>query len=186
MMTERTSAVTPLHSFRVSAAPSATLGTLEADGLTFPCAVGRSGIVADKREGDGGTPTGRFPLRDLRFRPDRLPAPVTQLPTFEIARTDGWCDAPDDPAYNTPVSLPYPASAEHMWREDHAYDLVVVIGYNDDPVAPGKGSAIFMHLVKELDGDFTPTAGCVALKLKDMLTLLPRLSPTTQIEIAAA
>ncbi|WP_211488879.1 L,D-transpeptidase family protein, partial [Escherichia coli] len=80
-----------------------------------------------------------------------------------------WCDAPDDPNYNRPVKHPYRASAEKMWREDHLYDLVVILGQNDDPVVPGAGSAIFFHLAKELETGFRPTEGCVALRLPDML-----------------
>ena len=113
------------------------------------CAIGKGGIVSDKREGDGGSPSGRWPLRRLLYRPDRLARPHTGLPIREIAPNDGWCDAPGDPNYNRPVTLPYDASHERLWREDHLYDLVVVLGHNDDPPAPGRGSAIFLHIARE-------------------------------------
>ncbi|HEY5346811.1 MAG TPA: hypothetical protein VIJ72_01360, partial [Rhizomicrobium sp.] len=93
----------------------------------------------------------------------------------------GWCDAPGDPSYNRPVRLPYPASAEQLWREDHVYDIIVVLGFNDDPVIAGKGSAIFLHLAKP---DYAPTAGCVALALPDMLAALKPLVLGDQIIIA--
>lgn len=136
----------------------------------YRCALGRGGIVVDKREGDGGTPVGRFPLRQVFYRPDRLAAPpVTALPVRAIAPTDGWCDAPEDPAYNRPVTLPYPASAETMWREDTLYDVVVVLGHNDDPPVPGRGSCIFLHVARP---GYAPTEGCVALALPDLLAVL--------------
>lgn len=135
----------------------------------FPCVLGRSGIRADKTEGDGATPTGRYALRRVLFRADRVAAPRTALPVQPIARDDGWCDAPTDSAYNRPVKLPYPASAEEMWRSDHLYDVVVVVGHNDDPVKAHAGSAIFLHLAAET-GD--PTAGCVAFARDDLLTIL--------------
>ena len=99
------------------------------------CALGRAGVkpAADKREGDLASPIGIWPIRRLLYRPDRASAPVTELPALPIAPDDGWCDAPDDPAYNRPVKLPYPASAERMWRDDYLYDLVLVLGHNDDP-----------------------------------------------------
>jgi L,D-peptidoglycan transpeptidase YkuD (ErfK/YbiS/YcfS/YnhG family) len=133
------------------------------------CAVGRGGIVREKREGDGGTPVGAWPMRELLYRPDRLERPATRLPARPIARDDGWCDAPGDPAYNRPVRLPFPASAETLWRRDRVYDLVVPLGYNDAPVVPGAGSAIFLHLARR---GYEPTAGCVALSRADLLRVL--------------
>lgn len=148
------------------------------DGHETRCAIGRSGISAAKREGDGASPAGTYALREGFFRPDRVTPPETALKLTPLSKDDGWCDAPDDPSYNRSVKLPYAASHEEMWREDGLYDVVVVIGYNDDPVVAGKGSAIFMHICRE---DYGPTAGCVAVPLGDMLTLLPRLSAATRI-----
>jgi L,D-peptidoglycan transpeptidase YkuD (ErfK/YbiS/YcfS/YnhG family) len=138
-------------------------------GRQAPVIIGRGGILADKREGDGATPVGTFPLRRVLWRPDRLAQPLTGLPCQAIAADDGWCDDPADPAYNRPVKRPYPASHEAMWREDSLYDLVVVIGHNDDPVVPGLGSAVFLHLARP-GGE--PTEGCVAFALPDLLALL--------------
>ncbi|GAA0572292.1 L,D-transpeptidase family protein [Caenispirillum bisanense] len=150
-------------------------GELIAGPRRYRCALGKGGIVADKREGDGGTPVGRFPLRQVFYRPDRLPAPpATALPVQAIAPADGWCDAPDDPAYNRPVTLPYPASAEAMWREDAVYDVVVVLGHNDDPPVPGLGSCIFLHVARP---GYAPTEGCVALALPDLLAVLAECRP---------
>jgi len=147
-------------------------------------ALGRGGVrpAADKREGDGSSPLGLWPLRRVLFRPDKGPPPITALPAEAIRRQDGWCDAPDDDAYNRPVTLPYPASAERMWREDDLYDLVVVLGHNDDPVAPGMGSAIFLHLARP---DYAPTEGCVALARADLEALLAVAGPEDALEIMA-
>lgn len=122
-----------------------------------------------KREGDGKTPLGRWPMREILFRADRLPLPVTSLPVRVLNPRDGWCENPDDPAYNKPVRLPYRVAVDAMWRDDHLYDLIVVLGYNDAPVRAGAGSAIFMHIARP---DYAPTAGCVALRQEDLLAVL--------------
>jgi L,D-peptidoglycan transpeptidase YkuD (ErfK/YbiS/YcfS/YnhG family) len=133
------------------------------------CALGRSGISAGKREGDGATPVGAWPMRRVLYRADLLSPPQTRLPTSAIQSADGWCDDPADPAYNQPVTLPYRASAESLWREDAVYDVIVILGYNDAPVIPGRGSAVFLHLARP---DYAPTQGCVALPLADLLHVL--------------
>ena len=143
-------------------------------------AIGPGGIGIKAGEGDGITPRGAFPVREIFYRPDRIARPVTALPLRATEKNDGWCDAPDDANYNRLVKLPYPASAENMWREDHLYDLVVVLGYNDDPVVPGKGSAIFLHLARP---DFSATHGCVALARDDALAAIAQLQPGDQVVI---
>ncbi|MFN3230625.1 MAG: L,D-transpeptidase [Alphaproteobacteria bacterium] len=137
------------------------------------CALGKGGLSLNKKEGDGTTPVGTFPLRRLLFREDRLERPKTRLPTLAIDEHDAWCDDPDYPLYNTKVATPYPARTEPLWREDHLYDLIVVLGHNDDPVVPGAGSAIFLHVAKP---GYEPTEGCVALDIDDLLTLLAETS----------
>jgi L,D-peptidoglycan transpeptidase YkuD (ErfK/YbiS/YcfS/YnhG family) len=142
--------------------------------------VGRAGVKADKREGDGATPAGTYPLVFILYRPDRIAAPGSRLPVKPLAPSDGWVDESADANYNRPVSLPYPASAEQMWREDDLYDALAVIGYNMEPVVPGAGSAIFLHIATP---DFAPTAGCIAVKREILLGLLPLLGPGSQIAI---
>jgi len=148
----------------------------------YRCALGSGGIVADKHEGDGGTPAGLWPLRRLLYRADREAEPRCALPVAEIGETDGWCDDPGDPAYNRPVTLPFAASHETMWRDDHLYDLVVVVGHNDDPPVPGAGSAIFLHLARD---DWGPTAGCVALARDDFVAILAALTPESRLDVRA-
>jgi L,D-peptidoglycan transpeptidase YkuD (ErfK/YbiS/YcfS/YnhG family) len=145
-------------------------------------AVGRAGVKADKREGDGATPAGTYPLVSVYYRPDRITPPASHLPVSPVKPNDGWVDEPADPNYNRLVLLPYPVSAEQMWRDDDLYDLLVVIGYNMEPVIPGAGSAIFLHIATP---DFAPTAGCVAVKKEVLLSLLPLLAPGSRITIKA-
>lgn len=156
-------------------------GMLVADALALPCALGRSGITRLKREGDGASPFGVFALRKLYFRPDRLARPRCRLDTQAITPDLGWCDDPASVHYNAPVRLPFGGSHERMWRDDHLYDLVIVIGHNDDPT-PRKplGSAIFMHLARP---DFAATEGCVALSRTDLMRLLGRIGLDTRIAI---
>jgi L,D-peptidoglycan transpeptidase YkuD (ErfK/YbiS/YcfS/YnhG family) len=156
-------------------------GELRSGGAVFRCALGRGGIASSKNEGDGATPAGRFPLREVLYRADRGPAPATGLPVRVIEASDGWCDAPQDPNYNRQVSHPYPASAERLWRDDGLYDLIVVIGYNDAPPVPGAGSAIFLHLAAR---DLGPTEGCVALARPDLIAVLAGCGAGTHINIA--
>jgi len=157
-------------------------GTLLWQGRAHPCTLGRGGIRVDKREGDGASPVGCFPVRQVFYRADRMAKPATHLPCAAIARDDGWCDAPADPAYNRKVRLPYPASAETMWRDDAVYDIVVVLGHNDDPIVPGAGSAIFLHLMREDGG---PTEGCVGVDRALALELVRALGPEDRICIGA-
>jgi L,D-peptidoglycan transpeptidase YkuD (ErfK/YbiS/YcfS/YnhG family) len=158
-------------------------GRLVCGDLAFRCALGATGVTRSKREGDKATPAGRFPLRRVLYRADRVAPPAIALPADPIGPQDGWCDAPADPQYNRPVSLPYPASHERLWREDHVYDIVVILGYNDAPPVAGKGSAIFMHVARP---GYAPTEGCVALALPDLETVLARCGPGDSIRIHVA
>lgn len=159
-------------------------GFVEAGPLRLRCALGPGGVVpaADKREGDGAAPAGTWPMRRALYRADRGPAPLTGLPVAAIALDDGWCDDPASPAYNRPVKLPFPASAEEMWREDALYDIVVVLGHNDDPPVAGLGSCIFMHVARE---GYEPTQGCVALAREDLEAILQLAVPGSTLEIRA-
>ena len=140
-------------------------GVLEYRGEMFRAALGRGGVRLAKREGDGATPAGLLPLRRVYYRADRLTAPECALPVEAIARDSGWCDDPSRAGYNRFVQLPHPASCESLWREAAVYDIVAVLGWNDCPVVPGRGSAIFLHAARP---DFAPTEGCVALALEDL------------------
>ena len=157
-------------------------GRFDLVGRETRCALGKGGVIpaADKREGDGCSPLGVWPIRRVLYRPDRTPAPQSRLPVQAIRPIDGWCDASGDPNYNRPVTLPYPASAEQMWREDKVYDFVLVLGHNDDPVIPLMGSAIFLHVARP---NFEPTEGCVALQAWDVLELIGKAEPGSAVSI---
>ncbi|WP_439544342.1 L,D-transpeptidase family protein [Hyphomicrobium sp.] len=153
---------------------------LRCGNLTLPCALGRGGIVSRKREGDGATPRGVFRFEGGYFRPDARRRPQSSLRLVATRRHDGWCDAADDRNYNRRVSLPYPKSAERLWRDDRQYDVVVVIGYNRRPRRREAGSAIFLHVARE---GLRPTEGCVALAYRDVLKVLARIGPETRLVI---
>ncbi|MEO1207468.1 MAG: L,D-transpeptidase family protein [Pseudomonadota bacterium] len=147
---------------------------------TLQCAIGRSGMSAWKREGDGASPIGRFKLVNVYFRKDRRTRPVTALPARAIRKSDGWCDAPMDTNYNRFVSHPYRASAERLWRTDELYDLILVTSHNQRPRVRWRGSAVFVHVAR---GDFEPTEGCVALKPADLNWLLRKAGPRCYLTI---
>jgi len=144
-------------------------GLLRLEGLVMRCALGHGGIRADKREGDGATPTGLLPLRRVLYRAARGAPPAARVPVEPLAPEDGWCDDPGDAAYNTRVRLPYPARHEELWRRDALYDLIGILGWNDAPVQRGRGSAIFLHVARP---EYSPTEGCIALAAADVRTLL--------------
>lgn len=153
---------------------------------TYACTIGRGGIAAlgEKREGDFKTPSGSFPLRACYYRPDRMQAPKTALPLIALSPEDGWCDDPEHARYNQPVTLPFAGHHEMLWREDHVYDLIVPLGYNDGvdgPIIKGAGSAIFLHIMRE---DGVGTEGCVALKREDLLELLARVDGQVRLLVA--
>ncbi|WP_233341642.1 L,D-transpeptidase family protein [Robiginitomaculum antarcticum] len=152
------------------------------NGQSYACVIGRKGAIpqSEGREGDFKTPLGRYRLRYGFYRADRLPAPSSPLTFHAIRSDDGWCDERGDAAYNQPVRLPYPASAERLMRDDCAYDVIIVLGHNDAPPIAGQGSAIFLHITRV---DQRPTAGCIAVTPDAMATILPHLSLDSYIEI---
>lgn len=155
-------------------------GWLTADGLTIPVALGRGGILANKREGDGGTPRGIFHPRKVWWRADRSARPRTFLPVRAIHHQDGWCEDPNDRHYNQPIVLAQDSTGDRLMRKDHLYDFIVEIDHNSRPRVPKRGSAVFLHLAR---ANFGPTAGCIAMRKEAMLQLLQRLGPKTKIII---
>jgi L,D-peptidoglycan transpeptidase YkuD (ErfK/YbiS/YcfS/YnhG family) len=145
-----------------------------------PAALGQSGIRALKREGDRGTPPGRFALRQVLYRGDRMARPRTVVPLRAIRGDDGWCEDPADRNYNRLVRLSPRSTADRLRRDDHLYDLVLVLGYNDRPRVRGRGSAIFVHLARP---GYAPTAGCIALSHHDLLILLREVRRGTEIVV---
>lgn len=161
---------------------SASEGLMYVGDLKIPCAIGRGGVIAasEKREGDGATPLGKWRMKRAFYRADRLERPDTALPITALRPADGWCDSADHPLYNRPVTLPFAPSHEKLWRDDHAYDVIVELSHNDDPVVPGLGSAIFFHLAHD---DDRPTEGCVAASLEDTLAILAQSTTKTYLDV---
>ena len=155
-------------------------GVLLAGARAIPVVLGRSGIAADKREGDGATPRGRFRLIRLWWRPDRLPRPRTALPVRRIDPALAWCEDPADRRYNRPFRRSANEPGDRLWRDDHLYDLVIEISHNTRPRIARRGSAVFLHVARP---DRSGTAGCVALDAKDLRRLMERLGPNTRIDI---
>lgn len=163
---------------------------------SYPCALGRGGVLpaSRKREGDGASPAGLYPLLRLYYRADRLDLPEMRhesaLPAHEIVPHLGWCDDPGCDSYNSAVNLPHPGSAENLWRAagdgggegegEGLYDLLVVMGHNQNPAVPGRGSAIFLHVARD---DFAPTQGCVAIAREALLEILPELNAGAMMRI---
>ncbi len=170
-----------LTTLRVRAKPGdARRGVLLAGPQALPVALGRGGIKANKREGDGATPRGLFRLCRLWWRADRAPRPRTFLPARRIRPDDGWCEDPGDRAYNRPIRVPLASAADRLWRADRLYDLIVEIDHNTRPRVAGRGSAVFIHVARP---GFAPTAGCVALEPWALRQLLAWVGPTTRIVI---
>ena len=162
------------------AAGNSRRGWLTADGQTIPVALGRSGIRANKREGDGGTPKGTYRPRRLWWRADRHVRPRTFLPVRAIGPDDAWCEDSTDRHYNLPIQLRQGRDGDRLKRADHLYDFIVEIDHNLAPRVAGRGSAVFLHLARD---NFGPTAGCVSMTKSAMLRLLRRLGPRTRIVI---
>jgi len=154
-------------------------GVLFCGDKSYRCAIGAGGMREGKHEGDKATPLCCMSIRKVLYRPDRLShPPTTVFPVEPIRPNDGWCDDPTHAAYNTRVSLPFEGSHEVLWRDDHVYDIVVVLGYNDAPSVPGRGSAIFMHIARE---GYPPTEGCIALAKDDLLEVLAAADPQAAV-----
>jgi L,D-peptidoglycan transpeptidase YkuD (ErfK/YbiS/YcfS/YnhG family) len=147
---------------------------------SLPVALGRAGVRANKREGDGGTPRGRFHPVRIWWRADRLARPAALLPVRRIGGSDAWCEDPADRLYNRPFRRSAAQPGDRLWRDDGLYDLFVEIDHNARPRVAGRGSAVFIHVARP---GFAPTAGCVALKRDDLRRLVRLMTPKTRIII---
>lgn len=173
---------TPRHVRVLALSAASRRGVLAVGPLRVACALGRGGILARKREGDGGSPRGTWRVRGGFYRADRIQRPGTAVPLKPLRPLDGWCDAPEDGNYNRRVRHPYRASAERLWRSDGLYDLVLVLGYNDTPRVKGRGSAIFMHVARP---GLAPTEGCIALCLRDLVRVVRLMGRDARVRIGS-
>ncbi len=156
-------------------------GWLLAGSHAVKVALGRAGIKANKREGDGATPAGRYRLVRLWWRADRIPRPRTLLPVRPITAADGWCEDPRDRRYNRPIRVSADQRGDRLSRPDSLYDLIIEIDHNQRPRIAGRGSAVFIHVAR---ADMTSTAGCVSMPAATLMRLLSRLGPETTITIS--
>ena len=153
---------------------------LHSDLGRFTCAIGRAGLTTNKIEGDHKTPVGEFKFKKIYYRKDKLGEMIFQIPFAIIAENDGWCDDPKSKLYNQHIQFPFDASAEKLFRDDDLYDLLCVINHNTDPIVPGKGSAIFLHISKP---NFEGTEGCVAIQKENIIELAKKIDLTTKLII---
>jgi L,D-peptidoglycan transpeptidase YkuD (ErfK/YbiS/YcfS/YnhG family) len=167
--------ITHLHVRAIN--PSSSRGVLVIGGLHFACLLGKNGRTHRKREGDGKSPVGRWKLGQLYYRSDKM-GHVKGARSLKPG--DGWCDATGHGRYNRPVSLPFAASHEGMWRKDEAYDLVCLTDHNQRPRIQGLGSAIFFHLWRE---GASGTEGCIALAEADFRKVLTLIKGTAYLVI---
>ena len=150
-------------------------------GYKLKCAIGKSGIVSTKKEGDLATPKGTFKLGDLYYRKDRNKSLKCKIKKIIIKKNMGWCDDSRSTKYNQKINFPFQYGAEKLYRKDKIYDLFINIKYNTNPIIKKKGSAIFLHIV---NNKYKPTIGCIAVSKKDFLTLLPLINKKTKISIS--
>ena len=144
------------------------------------CAIGKRGISKNKYEGDLCTPIGKFTFEYLLYRKDKIKNLKTDIPKKVIKKNMGWCDDPKSEKYNKLIKFPFSYKAEKLFLNKEIYDLLLVINYNRNPVFPEKGSAIFLHIASK---NFKPTKGCIAIKKKDFLKILPLIRKKTKIII---
>ena len=164
----------------VTAGPAPERGVLKLDDLAAPCALGSGGMRTIKKEGDGTTPAGAWPVRRIWYRPDREPRPIASLEICQIDRKTGWCDDIKKAEYNRPVTLPFDGSYEVLWRDDGLYDIFLELGFNDAPPVSPAGSAIFLHLE---NNDFQPTLGCIAVSRAVMGRILSHITSDSVVHV---
>jgi L,D-peptidoglycan transpeptidase YkuD (ErfK/YbiS/YcfS/YnhG family) len=157
-----------------------TSGVLLAGPHAIPVVLGRSGIRANKFEGDGATPRGRFRLLRLWWRPDRHPRPRTLLPVRRITPDLAWCEDTASRLYNRPLRRSATEPGDRLWRADQLYDLIIELDHNTRPRVAGRGSAVFIHVARP---NRSPTAGCVAMGTRELQRLLAGVGPRTRIAI---
>ena len=155
-------------------------GYLQYKNLKFRCALGKAGIRKKEKEGDNVTPKGIFKITSIYYRPDRIKNIITAEKKIKIKKNMGWCDDPDSHFYNQQIGLPNKFGHEKLYRNDHLYDLILVINYNTNPIIKNKGSAIFIHIAKK---NYKKTKGCIALKRANLIQLVSQIKKNTKIKI---
>ena len=156
-------------------------GYIKYKNLKLRCSIGRSGIKKKIKEGDNITPKGKFKIIKIYYRSDRVKKFSTNIKTIKIKRNMGWCDDPKSSLYNKEIKLPFDLSHEKLYRNDHLYDLILVLNYNMNPIKKNKGSAIFFHIANK---SYKKTKGCIGLKRVDLINLISKIKKNTTIKIS--
>ena len=149
-------------------------------GYKIKCSIGKSGTTSFKKEGDSFTPKGTFRMGLLYYRKDRSNITKCKIKKRILKKNMGWCDDSKSNKYNKEITFPFKYSAEKLYRKDNIYDFFINIKYNCKPTIKRKGSAIFLHLTNK---KYKPTKGCVAIRKKDFLKILPLINKNTKISI---
>ena len=150
------------------------------EGRQIRCAIGLNGLTRDKQEGDLSTPIGTFHFNKIYYRADKLGNKKFIINSSIINKNDGWCDDQKSDLYNQYIQFPFQESAEHLYRDDHIYDIVCVLNYNTSPIIPGRGSAIFLHIAKP---GFLGTEGCIAVEREALIEITTSLNADSTIEV---
>jgi L,D-peptidoglycan transpeptidase YkuD (ErfK/YbiS/YcfS/YnhG family) len=155
-------------------------GYLKYKNLKFRCALGKAGIKNKEKEGDNITPRGIFEITKILYRPDKIKKIKAFIRPIKIKKNMGWCDDSKSDYYNQQIKLPNKFGHERLYRNDNLYDIILVLNYNTNPIIKKKGSAIFIHVSKN---SYKKTKGCIALKKKHLLKLIPLIKKNTKIKI---
>ena len=163
---------------------------LKVGNKVFKCQIGTLGLknAAKKVEGDKTTPIGKWYLESLYYRSDRVLRPKFKkkhvLKINKITKHCGWCDDIRSFHYNKYIKInkfqSLNTNYERLWREDNVYDIIIKISHNTKPIIKNKGSVIFIHCSFK---DIRTTAGCIALKKRDLMFLIKNIKSELCIQI---
>ena len=144
------------------------------------CALGKRGIGYKKKEGDLITPVGKYKIKYILYRKDRIKKIYSKIRTIVIKKNMAWCNDPESKDYNKLIKLPSDFSFEKLYKKENIYDIVLVLDYNMNPIIKNKGSAIFIHVAKK---NFKKTEGCIALRKIHLLKIINLLESNTKVKI---
>tara|TARA_B100001564_G_scaffold299228_1_gene265609 strand:+ start:143 stop:634 length:492 start_codon:yes stop_codon:yes gene_type:complete len=150
------------------------------DKYRIKCAIGKRGIGNKKREGDKITPKGKFKIKTILYRKDRISNFKSKIKKLSIKKNMGWCDDPNSEKYNKLIKFPFKSHAEKLYRKDNTYDIILVLSYNTNPIRKGKGSAIFIHVAKK---NYTNTLGCIGVSKKNLKKIIKKINKSTIVNI---
>ncbi len=144
------------------------------------CAIGKRGIGNKRKEGDLITPKGKYKIKYILYRKDRIKRIQSKIKKIAITKNMGWCDDPKSKDYNKLIKLPINYRYEKLYRKENIYDLILVLNFNMRPIVKKKGSAIFIHIAKK---NYKKTEGCVAVNKVSLLKIIKKLKNNTKVLI---